>query len=83
MLEIAAAGFDRRDVLDAFGRAEGQQRRGAIDAGMREPRFGGADQAAGILDAALLRQAADDVIAVGDPKARRSCRRGSRTAPGR
>ncbi len=48
MLQVAAAGFHRRDLVDAFRRAEGQQRRGAVHAGMREPRFGRRDQAADV-----------------------------------
>ena len=67
VLQVAAAGLHRRDLLDAFGGAEGQQGSGAVDAGMREPGFGGGDQAAGILDAALLGQAADHVVAAGVP----------------
>ena len=59
VVQIAAAGLDGRIFGHALGRAEGQDGRGTIHAAMREPRFGGGDQAAGILDAALLGQPAD------------------------
>ncbi len=62
MFQVAAAGIDGRDLIHAFGGAERQQGRGAVDAGVREPAFGGGDQAAGVFDAALLRQTAGDEI---------------------
>ena len=63
MLEVAPAGFDRGDLLDAFRGAEGQQRRGAIDGGMRQPALGGGDEASGVFHAALLGEASDNVAA--------------------
>ncbi len=67
VLQVAAAGLHRRDFLHAIGRAEGQQRTGAVHAGMREPAFGAGDQASGILHAAFLRQASHHVAALRVP----------------
>ena len=61
VLEVAREAADGRDLADAFRRGDRQQRGGAIDAGMREPRLGRRDQPAGVLRAALLRELADDV----------------------
>ena len=83
MLQIAAAGFDRRDFVDALGRAERQQRRGAVHAGMREPRFGRGDQPPGVLRAALLRQPAGHESAVRRPRAAPVVPAGKSALPGR
>jgi hypothetical protein len=78
MLQVAAAGLHGRDLGDAFGRAEREQRRGAVHAGMREPRFGGRYHPAYIFDAALLRQAANHCRRIRIP--RKSSRSGGKIA---
>ena len=60
VLQVAARGFEGRDLLHAFGSAEGQQRGHAVHAGVRKPRLGRGDQPPGILDPALLCQLAGD-----------------------
>ena len=71
MVQIAAAGLHRRKFGHAFGRAEGQDGRGAVHAAMRKPRLRRRHQAAGIFHAALLRQAADHGFGLRIPGQRR------------
>ncbi len=61
VLQIAARGFYGRELLHALGGAPGENRAGAIDAGLREPTLRRRDEAARVFDAAFLRQAADQV----------------------
>ena len=57
--EIARAGFDGRDLVDIVGGAPRQDRRDAIDGGMREPAFRAGDEASGNLRAEHARKPAD------------------------
>ena len=69
VLEVAPRRFDRRDLLDVLGRAEGQDRRAPVDAGMREPALRARDEPRGGLDAARARVLADRDTSVSRPTA--------------
>ncbi len=68
VFEVAAAGRNRRNLLDPLRRAERHQGRGAVDAGIREPRLGRRNQPAGIFGAPFLRERADGEVAAGVPR---------------
>ncbi len=64
VFEIELRGFDGREFFDAFGRVERKEGRGAVDAGVGEPAFGGGDEAGGGFGAAALGESAGDFIGV-------------------
>ena len=73
--QVARRRLDRRDARHVGRGAPGQERRGAIDAGVAEPGLGRGDQPAGHRAAVVAGELADGVVARRRPRAGRWPRR--------
>ena len=71
MLQIARRRLDRRDAMDLRRGGPGEQRGGAIDAAVTEPRLRGGDEPAGNAGAVIAGELADDVPGGRIPRQRR------------